>query len=495
MRNLLVFALSATFITPVGCSSKDSSGQGAGGASGSAAGTANGSGASSGGTSAGSGTAASGANAMAGGGMTGASGNAAAGNGNSGTNPLPPSSLPERLTVTSSEVAAGVKDGVSNWRIWDRGDLNVAPVFTVPLPSCETLVCFTTGTEQAPTARIVKLSASDMLTAELVSKAGVECRGLAAGDGGQIAALLWNGSAETIQVERFDAAGTALGATPLENDDNHPTDFEIGESRLEFGDGKYGAYYHVHSDSGHEGDTLKWVDAASGAETTEWSWGCSHSMSNLLRYNAGLKKFLPACVTDCYPGTSGDFKTQSIGGIYLNHNDDKVLDVDAGCNGRVAGELGSAALAPMGYKLVFNAHQAPAGKGQSSYESGNKNQDIGFAAVAQDLSSQVVWLTTTPGDEADASISRYEPASGAEQYIVGWAETRKPYTYKVALIDAAGAFMEAPADVTAKAQWGRRDDPFREHVGGDVVWAWFDAPGSTTLRFARIDSGASAACN
>jgi hypothetical protein len=493
MRNLLVFAAAATLITPVGCSSKDSSGQASGGAAGNSAGAAAGSVASSGGTSAGSGTAAAGANAVAGGGMTGTGGTPAAGGG--GTGPLPSSTLPERLAVTNSEVAAGVKDGVSNWRIWDRGDLNVAPVFTVPLPSCETLVCFTTGTEQAPVARIVKLSAGDMVTAELVNAAGVECRGLAAGEGGQMAALLWNGSAETIQVERYDAAGMALGGTPLENADNHPTDFEIGESRLEFGGGKYGAYYHVHSDSGHEGDTLKWVDAASGAETTEWSWGCSHSMSNLLRYNGGLKKFLPACVTDCYPGTDGDFMTESIGGIYLNHDDEKVLDVDAGCNGSVAGELGSAALAPMGYKLVFNAHQAPAGKGQSSYESGNKNQDIGFAAVAQNLSSQVVWLTTTPGDEADASISRYEPAGGAEQYVVGWAETTKPYVYRLAIVDAAGTFIEAPADVTAKAQWGRRDDPFREHVGGDVVWAWFDEPGSKTLHFARIDSGASAACN
>ena len=56
---------------------------------------------------------------------------------------------------------------------------------------------------------------------------------------------------------------------------------------------------------GHEGDQLKWIDAASGSVTTGWSWGCSHSMSELIRYEPGSAKFLTACVTDCYPGTTG----------------------------------------------------------------------------------------------------------------------------------------------------------------------------------------------
>jgi hypothetical protein len=383
-----------------------------------------------------------------------------------------------------------------NWRIWGRGDLNVAPVFTAPLTNCETLVCFTSGTEQAPVARVVRLGADDKLVGELTSKAGVECRGLAASATGQFAALLWNGSAPSIAVERYSADGTSLGSTALSNSDNKPTDFEIGESRLEFGDGRYGAYYHVHSDSGHEGDTLKWVDAASGAETTEWGWGCSHSMSNLLRYHPTLDKFLPACVTDCYPGTDGDFATQSIGGIYLNHDDEKVLDVDAGCNGSVAGELGSAALAPMGWKLVFNAHQAAATKGKDSYDTDSMNQDIGFSAIAQNQApGAVVWLTKTPGNEADASIARFEPTGAPEQYLVGWVETGNANVFKLALLDPNGAFLEAPFDVTAQAKWGRRDDPFRQHVGGDVVWAWFDSAGSKTLRFARVDSGAAATCN
>jgi hypothetical protein len=257
------------------------------------------------------------------------------------------------------------------------------------------------------------LDASDSLVATFDVGTGYECRGLAAEPTGHFAVLLWD-KTDRIYVQRFDAAGTPTwgGMTELTNGDNKPDDFKIGESRMEYGDGKYGAYYHVHSDSGHEGDTLKYVDAASGAESTDWSWGCSHSMSELLRHHPS-DGFLSSCVTDCFPGTNGDFSTNSIGGIYLDHNTTKVLDVDAGCNGDVAGELGSAAVAPSGWKMVFNAHQQPAGKGQGSYESGDKNQDIGFSSIASNLGAgSVVWLTNTPSiDEADSSIA-YFPAMG-----------------------------------------------------------------------------------
>lgn len=489
----------ATLVSVIACNAEvgsDSNGESGGttGSGGSSAGgttsggSANGSGGASGATAGGS--------VGAGGSGTGgsATGGSSAG-GSGGSAPLP-STLRERIKKTTVTVSAGVKAGVQNWRIWGRGNLRVAPVFTVPLPSCETLVCYTSGNASSPTAHVVRLNADDTLAAELVSEPGVECRGLAAGEGGQFAALLWDDDQDDIAVHRYDASGTALGATPLVNNDNDPTDFGIGESRLEYGDGRYGAYYHVHSNSGHEGDTLKWVDAQTGAEDTEWGWGCSHSMSNLLRYNPALSEFIPACVTDCYPGTkNSDFATSSIGGIYLNHDDEKVMDVAAGCNGDVAGELGGAAPSPNGWKLVFNAHQAPTTLGQNSYDEGSMNQDIGFSSISGTYTaSSVVWLTNTNDiDEADASIAPYQPPGAGEQYLVGWTENDGD-AYKLTLIDGSGAFVESVIDVTADVQWGRRDDPFRQAADGDVIWAWFDSAGSTTLNIARVESGVSYQC-
>lgn len=403
----------------------------------------------------------------------------------------PGTPLTERIEVSRVTVPEGVKEGSRNFRIWGSSSLHVAPVFTVPLESCDTLVGFTTEGGAGIAARVAHLDRQDGLVSFL-ELGPLELRGLAAEPDGHFAALLWNDDADTIQVTRFALDGRADWTTPLVNADNSPDNFGIGESRFEHGDGRYGAYYHVHSDSGHEGDTLKWVDAATGAESTGWDWGCSHSMSNLLRYHPSQEAFLPACVTDCYPGTSGDFTTNSRGGIYLNHNDAKIMDVDGGCNGNVAGELGGAAVAQGGWKMVFNAHQNPMTPGQGSYDPDVMNQDIGFASISADLgSSALVWLTATPTvNEADSSIAGFQPAGDAEQqYVVGWSEPGDETVYKLARVDGAGAFLEGPVDASATVRWGRRDDPFRAHANGDVVWSWFDDPGSTTLNVAHVRSG------
>jgi hypothetical protein len=221
-------------------------------------------------------------------------------------------------------------------------------------------------------------------------------------------------------------------------------------------------------------------------------------MSDLLTYNAQSGTFLASCVTDCYPGTSSsDFTTGSIGGVYTE-NKNRILNVDAGCNGSVAGELGGAATATAGWKLVFNAHQNAATMGDSSYSTATMNQDIAFASVATNrtVSGAVVWLTTTSGlNEADSAIARWQPDGDAtEQYVVGWMEPSSPAAYKLGRVDGAGAFIEAAVNVAAKAKWGQRDDPFRVAANHDVVWAWFDAAGSTVLHVARLRSGGTAQC-
>ncbi|HET9953338.1 MAG TPA: hypothetical protein VFQ61_02480 [Polyangiaceae bacterium] len=475
-------------------------------------------GAAQGGSTAAGGNAAGGANggstsggAANGGSATGGGANGGSANGGSAGSPGTCGPIADQLSSVEVTTPEGVRAGVRNWRVWASTSLNIAPVFTTPLANCGTLVCYTTGSGSTRRARVTRLDAQDKLV-ETYDLGAYECRGLAAEPDGHFGALLWEPGTKTdcadaeasgsIYVSRFDATGKSLWSKELTNlstsglGPNCPTEFGIGESRLEFGGGKYGAYYHVHSKSGHEGDTLKYVDL-SGTESTTWSWGCSHSMSNVLRFNPTDSKFLPACVTDCYPGTGdGDFAAVSIGGIYLN-NKTKVLDVDGGCNGSVAGELGGGAIAPSGWKLVFNAHQNPATLGQKSYNTSTMNQDIGFASVSSSFAPGAVkWLTNTPSiQEADSSIERLKLACDpTEQYLVGWAEPGSTYKYKLGRINANGEFLEAATDVTAKAKWGRRDDPFRAHANGDIVWAWFDAPNSTTLHFARVRSGGTAQC-
>lgn len=400
--------------------------------------------------------------------------------------------------MTTISAPGGVIAGKNAWRIWGTGTLRVGQVFTVPNADCGTLVGYTTT---GPVAHVARLDAHDALLATYELGA-FELRGLAAEPDGHFGALLWDQTVSPAQLHltRFDATGANPRVSPLPDVLAAPTDFNIGESRLEYGGGRYGAYFHVHGVSGfaagHEGDQLKWIDAASGAVSNGWSWGCSHSMSELLRFGGG--KFLAACVTDCYPGTSGsNFATDSIGGVYLD-NARKVVSVDGGCNGSVAGELGGLAPAAAGWKLVFNAHQNAATNGQSSYNTASMNQDIGFASIdaAGAPMGGVTWLTTTPGNEANAAISAWHPqGDAAEQYVVGWTEVGgATRTTRLGRFTGGGAVIEAPLDVTATATWGERDDPFREHTNHDLVWAWFDAAGATSFHFARLASGATAQC-
>jgi hypothetical protein len=405
----------------------------------------------------------------------------------------PGATLSERLDTTVLPLPQATQAGVSNWRVWGRSSLGVSPVFTVPLSNCETLVGYTGSDGNARAIRIAAGATSIVETHAL--GAGLELRGLAAEPTGEFGALLWDDANDKIYVHRFTPAGAPSWQEELTNASNTPTDFGIGDSRLEFGDGKYGAYYHVHSDTGHEGDTLKWITSA-GTETTGWSWGCSHSKSALARYNGDTNKFMPACVTDCYPGTSGsDFQNNSIGGIYINHNAQKVMDVAGGCNGSVAAELGAAANSPDGWKLGFNAHQAAATMGQASYDSGTMNQDVGFVSVADNYAAgSVVWLTSTASvDEEDVTMARWTPEGASnEQYIVGWAESATKR--QLAIVDAAGVILDGPTEFDNTLRWGHRDDPMRRHYDGDVVWSWFESAGSSDLHFARIESGQTPVC-
>ena len=159
--------------------------------------------------------------------------------------------------------------------------LRVAPLYTAPLANCGTLFCYTAAPPARPTRAPFASTPPTRWRRRSISAPGSSAA--ASPPSPTVISRRCCGTAPTdkIYVRRFDLAGTQSWSTELTNSDNHPTDFGIGESRLEFGGDRYGAYYHVHSDSGHEGDTLKFTAAATGAQTTQWTWGCSHSMSDL----------------------------------------------------------------------------------------------------------------------------------------------------------------------------------------------------------------------
>ena len=166
-------------------------------------------------------------------------------------------------------------------------------------------------------AYAVKLDASDRLVTAF-DLGAYECRGLAAEPDGHFAALLWAASttkdcadpavngAYLRQALRRRGHGGLVDRAHQHHGQRHQLPHRLrprgkppGVRRLALrrllpralAVGPRGRHAEIRG-----------FDAA--RSRTTWSWGCSHSMSNLLRYNGADKKFMPACVTDCYPGTT-----------------------------------------------------------------------------------------------------------------------------------------------------------------------------------------------
>eukprot|EP00727_Mastigamoeba_balamuthi_P014111 m51a1_g9322 hypothetical protein (1998) ;mRNA; f:142560-155187 len=371
----------------------------------------------------------------------------------------------------------------------ELGEMVAAP--TTGFKMVPTADGYLVGWSDAAGAGHVTAVSSQYTITKTLDFAGVEVRGLAGHSDGSFGVLLWSQTGKSIAVRKVSSSGAKLWETKLVNSDGAvPDDFGIGESRLTYGTaggkGRYGAYYHVHSTTGHEGDALKWVDEATGAATNEWDWGCSHSMSVLLGFSSADSLFAPVCVTDCYPGTgSGDFSAVSQGGIFSwNDESKRIYTLDGGCDGSVAGELGEMVAAPTtGFKMVFNGHRNKAGLGQNSYKEDSMNQDIGFVSIGSDgsLSGSVKWLTSTSENEADSGIARYGGIT-QELYLAGWKSGSK---YMLAEVDGSGAFQTKPVDVTDLVQWGARDDPFKTAADGSIVWVYSPAQASDIV-IARV---------
>ena len=174
----------------------------------------------------------------------------------------------DRINVTDVTTPAGVKPGVRNWRIWRSVALAVAPIYIAPLANCGTLVCNTTGTNEAPAPQVLRLGADDRLVGSHSLDAGHECRGIAAEPDGHFAVLLWDNAGDRIYVKRFDAAARRAGRPSSPTPTTTRPTSASARAAWNSAAAATAPTTTCTRTSGHEGDTLKWVDAASGAETT-----------------------------------------------------------------------------------------------------------------------------------------------------------------------------------------------------------------------------------
>ncbi len=292
------------------------------------------------------------------------------------------------------------------------------------------------------------------------SFAGRRVRGLVAHSDGTYAVLLKEGV--TLSLSKRAANGSQIWITNLNyslTEDSSP----LGDHRLAYGNGLYAAYWAVHGVSGwvagHEGDQLQYVNDSGVLQGGGWTWGCSHSMAELVGFHSGDQAFTSFCSTDCYPDPPG---------LKMNHSTN-IQTAEGDCRGGVSLQLGQMAAAETGWKVVFNAENP-----DPSLTSG-----VGLATAGGGTGTSVVWLTDTNGRyESDPVLARLGTQTPA-RYLVGW-KTLNDRVFHIGQIDGAGTFLEGPEAMSpAGPGWGVRDNSFTSTPDGSVAWLEGDILSST----------------
>ena len=371
-----------------------------------------------------------------------------------------PSDLKSQISETDLNLPFTLEGTGWNWCTWSYCYLSPR-LYQEPLGINQTLVGWTDGSGNGHVTLITgsSISRTDTFT-------NLSLHGLTVHTDGKYAVLLWNSSTSTMWLSKRNTDGSEIWKTNLNSTIAH-ADFDIGDSRLAYGNGLYAAYFTVYGVAdmytGHNGDQLSFINDAGAKQSGGWSWGCSHSMAELVSYHPELQKFVPICSSDCYASK----------GILIQ--DSKVVyQCDGNCGGLVSAQLGEVAPSSGGWKLIFNAqNRSPiVGKG------------IGLASIDGSFQSSFVWLTNTQGNyERDPVLAHIGSDLNTDLYLVGWTTTNDG-KYWLGIIDGSGNFIMALEDVTpAGIKWGNRDDTMRTRQDGSISWVQGDAGGSLLRLF------------
>ncbi|NUQ79625.1 MAG: hypothetical protein HUU21_39470, partial [Polyangiaceae bacterium] len=264
-------------------------------------------------------------------------------------------------------------------------------------------------------------------------------------------ALLVSRPPDFMTFVRVDMKGAELAKTDLVGGGNH---MEVGVEWFgEFAqtgrlaaqkDGTYAAYHALHRRwpdmVGHQGDTLRLLDASGGALGGGWGWGCSHSMDQ--RLASGPNGLVPICISDCYPGK----------GIYFNHQSAEITtDPAANCAGGYSTELGGLTAVDAGFFLVYKDAQGGAHLGA-------------FDTSGKSLSDRALSV------EGSSRLARYGGGMLLGSQGGGGTSLQE--------LDAAGQDVGAPATIAAPLP----DQDFEGRSDGEVAWAAVSGANLTVVR-------------
>lgn len=377
--------------------------------------------------------------------------------------------IPDRITTVTLTLPTSLEPGQFSW--CTMGTCTLSPrLYHAPLADGRTLV----GWTDAALNGHVSVASGSTITATFDYPAR-PVRGLVGHDDGSFAVLLWDRGGAAIEddvmwLSRRTAANGETWVARVTSVSNVPSaaGSKLGDSRLAYGGGVYGAYLAVHGISGfatgHEGDEYTRLDDAGGALSGDWSWGLSHSMAELIGWHPQTSVLTAIGSSDCYPGK----------GLYAG-NSRLLWAADGDCAGNAQAQLGQMAAATNQRWLV--AFSAP-------NRAGFPAQGIGLARFGSDGTVSIAWLTSTAGaEERDPVLARIGTSLGSNRFLAGW-RMQTAGTFQLAVVDTLGALIEGPTAPGAGVSWGNRDDSFRTRSDGSVSWVQ-GAAGSNTLKLHR----------
>jgi FlgD Ig-like domain len=372
--------------------------------------------------------------------------------------------LRERITTTSLTLPAALEPSVSSFHLWTQHVLGPR-LYHEPLADGRTMVGWT---DAAMNGHVSLVGSTVETTFDFPDE---PVRGLVAHSNGTFAVLLWNrGGAgfqdDYVRLSKRNANGSqiwSLAVTTSEYTPN-PAQFNIGDSRLAYANGVYGAYLSVHSTEGHEGDRYQRVSDSGVLLSGGWGWGLSHSMAGVIAAHPENGTLHTAGVSDCYPSKA-----------LLYDKTTSLFTADADCAGKVSVQLGQMAAGPGGSWLVaMDAVDRP----------GFPARGVAVVRVRSGSTPRLVWLTNTTGsDERDPVIARIDASLGSNRYLVGWRQLSDG-SARIAVIDSNATVQSATEIVSPAVTWGARDDSYRTRPDGSISWVE-GAAGSRTLRLHR----------
>ena len=165
--------------------------------------------------------------------------------------------------------------------------------------------------------------------------------------------LLASRSPDFMTFFRIGVDGSVLASVDLVGGGDHTVEgiewfgeFARTGRLVKTGAGQFAAYFALHrrwpDGIGHQGDTLRLLDANGASLGGGWGWGCSHSMDQLLTTSGST--LAPICISDCYPEK----------GVWFNHSQSMLIDdPSANCAGGYTTVLGGIAGVSDGFWITF----------------------------------------------------------------------------------------------------------------------------------------------